>query len=185
MLDLEYPWGALARGLVLAAAAVVWTVLLVRLVGLRSFSKMTAFDFVTTVATGSLIAQASTRSDWGEFLQAMAAIAGIFLIQWLLAKSRLSSPRFKRMVENKPVLLMEDGEFLEDAMAATRVSHSSILEKLRAANVARQSDVRAVVLETTGDISVISKDGFDPKLLDGVERVENRGTARPHGAGQR
>jgi uncharacterized membrane protein YcaP (DUF421 family) len=171
MLDLPEPFGPVVRGLILTAAAVLWTVLLVRIVGLRAFSKMTAFDFVTTIATGSLIAQAGTRSEWPEFFQSLAAIAGVFLVQWLLAKARLSSERFQSAIGNKPVLLMKDGEFIDAAMSATRVSRSSIMEKLRAADVSSPSRVKAVVLETTGDISVMHKDNFDEVLLEGVERM--------------
>jgi uncharacterized membrane protein YcaP (DUF421 family) len=159
------------RGLILTGVAVLWTILLVRIVGLRAFSKMTASDFVTTIATGSLIAQAGTRSDWTEFVQSLAAIAGVFLIQWLLGKARLSSEGFQSLITNKPVLLMQDGEFIEAAMSHTRVSRSSIMEKLRAANVASPSDVKAVVLETTGNISVMQDKDFDERLLEGVQRI--------------
>ena len=62
MFDLIDPFGPVVRGFVLTAVAVLWTVLLVRIVGLRAFSKMTSFDFVATIATGSLIAQAGTRA---------------------------------------------------------------------------------------------------------------------------
>ena len=175
MFDLPEPYGAVARGIILTTGAVLWTILLVRVVGLRAFSKMTAFDFVTTIATGSLIAQAGTRSGWGEYLQTLSAIAGVFFIKWLLAKARLSSKGIRTLIKNKPVLLMEDGKFLDAAMAATRVSRSSILEKLRAANVGSPSEVKAVVLETTGNISVIEKAGFDDKLLEGVERITAAG----------
>ncbi|HWH18099.1 MAG TPA: YetF domain-containing protein [Allosphingosinicella sp.] len=171
MLDLPEPYGALVRGVLLTAIAVLWTVLLVRIVGLRAFSKMTAFDFVTTIATGSLIAQAGTRSDGTEFLQALAAIAGVFLIQWILAKARQKSDGIQKLIKNTPVLLMEDGKFLEDAMSASRVSRSSILEKIRAANAPRLSAVRAVVLETTGNISILHGEDFDERLLEGVKRL--------------
>ncbi|MGA9580415.1 MAG: YetF domain-containing protein [Allosphingosinicella sp.] len=170
-LDFVEPYGAVARGLVLTAAAVLWTVLLVRIVGLRAFSKMTSFDFVTTIATGSLIAQAGTRSDWISFFQALAAIAGVFLIQYALAMARLRSDKVRRLLTNRPVLLMEDGKFLEEAMNSTRVSRSSVIEKLRAANVLDFSKVRAVVLETTGDLSVLHGDEFDRCLIEGVERL--------------
>lgn len=43
---------ALARGVVLTTTALFWIIFLVRIVGLRSFSKMTNFDFVMTVAMG-------------------------------------------------------------------------------------------------------------------------------------
>ena len=171
MFDLPEPVGPVVRGIVLTGGAVLWTILLVRIVGLRSFSKMTAFDFVTTIATGSLIATAGTRSEPSEYLQVLAAIAGVFLVQWLLSTARLKSNAAQHLLQNKPVLLMENGRFLDAAMDATRVSRLSILEKLRSANVARPEDVKAVVLETTGDISVMHKEGFDEQLLEGVERV--------------
>lgn len=53
----------LVRAIAHALFTVLWTVLLVRIVGLRSFSKMTNYDFVTTVAKGLIMAQAATRSD--------------------------------------------------------------------------------------------------------------------------
>lgn len=170
MIGLE-PFGPVLRGLILTSVAVLWTVLLVRIVGLRAFSKMTAFDFVATIATGSLIAQAGTRADWSEFFQAMTAIAGVFLIQWLLATARQHSKSLADLMSNCPVLLMENGKFLDEALAQSRVTRSSVIEKLRAANVSDIEKVHAVVLETTGDISVIHGEGFDQSLLAGVRRI--------------
>ncbi len=112
ILDLDEPYGPLVRGLLLTAIAVLWTILLLRTVGLRAFSKMTAFDFVTTVATGSLIAQAGTRNDWMAFLQCLAAITGVFAIQYALAKARQRSERVKSLLTNEPLLIMENGESL-------------------------------------------------------------------------
>ena len=45
---------ALAKGAILSALGLFWIIFLVRVVGLRSFSKMTNFDFVMTVAMGSV-----------------------------------------------------------------------------------------------------------------------------------
>lgn len=170
MLDLTEPYGAVVRGLALTAVAVLWTVLLVRIVGVRAFSKMTAFDFVTTIATGSLIAQAGTRSDWPSFAQSMAAIAGIFAIQWCLAKLRQRHDAAQSALTNEPVLLMEHGDILDDALRTTRIARSTVYEKLRQADIRRPEEVRAVVLETTGDISVLTG-AVDESLLEGVRRV--------------
>ena len=171
MLELGYLLTPVVRGPLLMAVAVLWTVLLVRSVGLRAFSKMTSFDFVTTVATGSLIAQAATRSRLDEFVQALAAIAGVFLIQWVLAKSRHLSDLAHKVLTNEPVVLMEHGAFVDAALKETRLARSSVLEKLRSAGVTHLSSVRAVVLETTGDISVIQGEKVDETLMNGVRRV--------------
>lgn len=159
------------RAIVLTALAVAWTLLLARLVGLRAFSKATAFDFAATIATGSLIAQAGTRSSWSEYIQAMAAIGAIFLVQYLLAIGRTRSRRFADAINNTPVLLMENGRFLEVAMQETRVTRATLLEKIRMSDAQRIEDVRAVVLETTGDVAVMTGD-VDPELLEGVRRTQ-------------
>lgn len=174
MFTLADDFAPLLRGLVLTSGAVLWTLLLVRIVGLRSFSKMTAFDFVATIATGSLIAQAGTRSSWTDYLNALAAIAGVFLIQWALARLRKASPAAKTLMKNNPVLLMEDGRMIEEALEQTRVSRDSILEKARGANVGSLADVKAAVLETTGDISIMYGENFDASLLAGVRRVSDK-----------
>ena len=59
---------------------------------------------------------------------------------------------------------------LDDALAASRVTRADVHAKLREANALDLSRVRAVVLETTGDISVLHGDAIDPVLLDEVRR---------------
>ena len=165
-----YP-DSILRGLLLGAVALGFIIFLVRVIGLRSFSKMTAFDFVITIATGSLLATAGTVSSWQDYLQALVAIAGLMAVQVALAIYRRSSGAAGSPIENEPLILMRDGVFLEDALRASRVSRDDVLAKLRAANVLRLPDVRAVVLETTGDISVLHGDHLDDDLIDGVRGV--------------
>lgn len=159
----------LARGVMLSAAALGWIVLLIRINGLRSLSKMTNFDFVMTIALGSLVAGAVQASDWKEFAQAMVSMAGLFLVQFIVARIRKSSNAAEKMMQNEPVFLMRDGEFCEDALTATRVSRSDLIAKLREANVLDVSSVRAAVLETTGDLSVLHGDRLDETLIETVK----------------
>lgn len=155
------------RGAVLTTIAVLWTLLLVRIVGLRSFSKMTAIDFVSTVATASLIAQACTRDDWLEFVQALTAIAAIFVLQWLLARALQASDRAAKLVRNQPLLLMRDGRFIDEALRESGVTRQNLLEKVRGSSATRLEDVSAIVLETTGDVHVITGT-IDPEIMSGV-----------------
>ena len=162
---------ALLRGAVLAIVALVWVVIQIRVVGLRSLSKMTSFDFVMTVALGSLVAGASQAADWTGFAQAMIAMTGLFALQWVAARARKSSDAVQRALQNEPVLLMRDGRFLHEAMDSTRVTEDDLRAKLREANVLDLSSVRAAVLETTGDVSVLHGDALDEAMLSGVRAV--------------
>jgi len=168
MFDLPDGWDVIIRGVVLTIAALLWVLLVVRVVGLRSFSKMTAFDFVATVATGSLLATAATATRWSEFLQFAVAVLALMAVQAGLAAMRKASNTAREVLSNTPILLMRDGQFLEDAMRKSRVARNDVLAKIRGANVSSISDVRAVVLETTGDISVLHGGEVDQYLLHGV-----------------
>lgn len=158
------------RAILLSSMALCWVVIVVRCVGLRAFSKMTVFDFVVTVATGSLLAGASQATDWSGFIQASLAIASLLGLQYIVARLRKVSDRFEQAVQNSPVLLMRDGAFIDDALTRTRVAKSDLIAKLREANVLDFDEVRAVVLETTGDISVIHGSAMSEKLLSGVQQ---------------
>ncbi|MEZ5654952.1 MAG: DUF421 domain-containing protein [Sphingobium sp.] len=146
---------AFLRGLLLAPIALLWAIMLVRIVGLRSLSKMTSFDFLMTIASGSLIAGAAQASRWTEFGQALLALFALFLIQYLMARFRHASSAFERFIQNEPVVLMRNGRFIDAALRKTRVQTADVYAKLREANALDLNKVQAVILETTGDISIL------------------------------
>lgn len=158
----------LLRGTLLAFIGLSWVVICVRVIGLRAFSKMTSFDFVTTVAIGSLLAGCVQATEWGTLVQALIAIAALLGIQYIVSRARSHRADFEGVIGNTPALLMRDGEFQEPVLKRTRTTRNDIVAKLREANVHHFSEVRAVVLESTGDISVLHGDSLDDVLLDGI-----------------
>ena len=163
----------ICTGFFLPVMAMVWVVLLIRINGLRSFSKMTNFDFVMTVAVGSLLASASQTTTWEAFLQAMVAMAALFIVQSVSARLRRRSDKIEAIMQNTPVILMRNGEIIDGALEETRVARSDLLAKLREANVLDLNEVRAVVLETTGDISVLHGEHCSEALLKGTKSIKS------------
>ena len=53
---------------------------------------------------------------------------------------------------------MDGNEILEDNLRKARVTKSDLRSKLREANVTRLDQVKSVIFETTGDISVLHKE---------------------------
>ena len=159
------------RGVLLSIVAIGWIVVLIRVNGLRSLSKMTNFDFVVTIALGSLVAGAAQASDWQGFVQAMVAMVGLFIVQFMAARLRRASDTVEDLMQNDPVFLMRDGEFFDEALRTTRVAKSDLVAKLREANVLDLSQVRAVVLETTGDVSVLHGEQLQETLVENVKRL--------------
>ncbi|WP_258571047.1 DUF421 domain-containing protein [Flavimaribacter sediminis] len=129
---------------------------------------MTNFDFIMTVAMGSLVAGGSQVTEWTDFLQVAIAMAALFAFQHIVARLRKASRTIEKVIQNEPILLMRNGVVLEEALRKSRVSEDDLFAKLREANVLRLSDVRAVVLETTGDVSVLHGKEMDKDLIRSV-----------------
>ncbi len=160
---------AIAKGILLSALGLFWIILLVRIVGLRSFSKMTNFDFVMTVAMGSLLAGAAQTVKWVDLVQILTAMVALFAVQLSVRYLRKRSDAVDSVLQNSPVLLMRNGEILHAALRRTRVTEADLIAKLREANALELSAVKAVVLETTGDVSVLHGDQIDQTLIRGVD----------------
>lgn len=141
-------------------------ILLTRANGLRSFSKMSGFDFAMTIAVGSIIAT-TIMSERPSILEGVVALSALFACQRLVSWARIQRDASK-LVDNEPRVLMANGELFQDALEETRVTKADVYAKLREANVTKLSEVRAVVLEATGDISVLHGRELDAELLSGV-----------------
>lgn len=160
---------AIARGVVLANVGIIWVVFLIRVNGLRSLSKMTNFDFIMTVALGSLLASAAGADDWNGFVQPIFGMVGLFIAQNVAARLRKASDTVEAVMQNDPVLLMKNGKICEDALKSERVARSDLIAKLREANALDWSKIHAVVLETTGDVSVLHGDAeLDDRMIKNV-----------------
>lgn len=138
----------------LSAVGIYFTVILfTRIAGKRSFSKMSSFDFAMTIAIGSIIGSTLLLSTV-NLSTGIIGLASVYLLQQLVAYLR-RFPAFGQLVENKPILLMKGSKVLEDNLKRARITKGDLRAKLREANVIRLSQVRVVVFETTGDISVL------------------------------
>ena len=159
--------GATVIGLVCIYAAVI---VATRIAGLRSFAKMSSFDFAMTVAVGTLIASTAIARD-PPLLQGLVALAMLYLLQFTVARLRLRFERFASWIDNTPVLLVENGRVIDDNLRRERITHEELRSAVRAAQLSSMSQVAAAVMETTGDISIIPGPGpVDPELLKSVRR---------------
>ena len=164
-------WTAILMVIISSIGIYAAVILFTRLSGLRSFSKMSSFDFAMTVAVGSLIATAIIAKDPPLF-QAIVALGALYVLQIGIAKLRGISPLIDNLVDNQPILLMKGAQILDENLKITKVTPDDLRAKLREANVTDFNQIKAVVLETTGDISVLhttdSSQELDDNLLSNV-----------------
>lgn len=149
-------WQGLARVLLVGVPVYAALVILLRLSGKRTLSKMNAFDLVVTVALGSTLASTLT-SKGVAMAEGVLALALLIVLQLLLAWVATRSERFSRLVKAEPAMVFRRGEFLVDAMRRERVTEGEVLAAIREAGIPTLAQVEAVVLETAGEFSVVRR----------------------------
>ncbi|MDO6440401.1 DUF421 domain-containing protein [Cyclobacterium sp. 1_MG-2023] len=167
----ETSWESVAVIFVTALGIYLSVILLTRISGKRSFSKMSSFDFAMTVAVGSIIATTILSSSV-NLIDGIFGLVVVYLLQITIAIGRRNKI-IESLVDNTPLLLMDGPKILDQNLRKARVSESDLRSKLREANVIQLSQVKAVVFETTGDISVLhatEEQDLDIWLMKDVKR---------------
>lgn len=149
-------WDPIVRVLVVGPLAYGAMVFLLRISGKRTLSKMNAFDFVITIALGSVLAATLTDSSLA-LSTGVAVMAFLILAQFVITALSVRIDWVERVVKADPSLVVLHGRLLEDAMRRHRVTEAEISAAVRASGKATIGDVEAVVLETDGSFTVIGE----------------------------
>lgn len=142
----------------LARVSVLYLYLLIltKIMGQREIGRLTLFDFIISIIIGSTVAGAlnsSTNGLKGVFIT-VAALAGF---QIILSIASLKFSRFRRVVEEEPIILVQNGKLLGEAMKKTRINLDDLMSLLRQKNYFNLSQVEFAILEPNGKLSVIPK----------------------------
>tara|TARA_R100000322_G_scaffold88156_1_gene54814 strand:- start:566 stop:1087 length:522 start_codon:yes stop_codon:yes gene_type:complete len=163
-------WQVLLRTGIIGVLAYVTLVLLLRISGRRTLSKMNAFDLVVTVALGSTLATVILNKNV-TLAQGTLAFALLIGMQYAVTWSSVRAGWVRRIVTGEPALLLYRGNLLTKALVAARVTQGEVKAAVRSAGLVDLEAVEAVVLETDGSFSVIKKEpGAEHSSLSDVQR---------------
>jgi uncharacterized membrane protein YcaP (DUF421 family) len=157
-------WAELWRVVVVSVLIYTALVVLLRVSGKRTLSKMNAFDLVVTVALGSTLATIILSKDvaLAEGVLAFGMLIGFqYAIAWLSVRSQT----VRGLVKSEPTLLLYRGALLDAALRGQRVTPEEVRAAVRAEGIAALESVYAVVLETDGSFSVISSTSLPPTAI--------------------
>ncbi len=150
------PYGLL-RILVVGPLAYLALIAILRISGKRTLAKMSAFDFVVTVALGSTLATVLLTRDipLAEGILGFAVLATLqFVISWAAKRSYA----VEAAVKAEPCILLSHGMFDTKAMEKERVTEEEVRSAVRKTGQGDLANIAAVFLETDGSFSVIARD---------------------------
>jgi len=167
-------WDSIIRTFIITILAYFSLIALLRISGKRTLSKMNAFDFIVTIAIGSVLATVLLNKS---VALADGVLAFILLIglQYLITTLAVRSKNVSKWVKATPSLIVYNGEILTETMHKERISEDEVYAALRQKGVASIVHAKAVVLESDGSLSIISS--LDEEKLETLRTVDISSTS--------
>jgi uncharacterized membrane protein YcaP (DUF421 family) len=161
-------WPPIGRILVVGTLMYVALVLLLRISGSRTLSSMNVFDFIVTVAIGAAFGRSLTTRAVA-LAEALTAFALLVALQYAVAWAQTRWTHFMGIVTNPPSLVYFRGEFLRKTMRQQRVTEALLRTAVRKQHLGSMKEVEAIVLESSGEFSVIRSIGDGSALGEAIQ----------------
>lgn len=149
-------WDSVVRVFITLLFVYPGLIVLLRLSGKRSLSKLNMFDFIITIALGSTFASVVITANV-TIIDGLITFTLFLLAQYLITWASIHLSFVDHLIKAEPTMVFHDGDLLEDAMQSVRVTEQEIMAEIRQAGFACLDDVHAVVLETNGVMSVLGR----------------------------
>lgn len=167
-------WDEVGRIALTGLLYYLFIILAVRLAGKRSTSKMNNFDWIVTVAIGSIAGSTILLKDV-SLINGLAGTGVLLVLQYVSTKASVHSKAIGQLLRASPTLLVYQGDYLHQTMQRERVTAAEIRAAVREQGIADLDQVWAVILESDAEMSVIrNPDAGQAPILKDVEGVPGR-----------
>jgi uncharacterized membrane protein YcaP (DUF421 family) len=139
-----------------AIALFCFVLLLTRIMGRRELSSLAPFDMILLIVLGDAIQQGLTQDDY-SVTGALIAITTLALLQRGTSYVSYRFGFMRRILEGEPIVIIQDGKFIESNLRRERLTPSDVAEEARSNQIDSLENVKWGVLEPNGTISFIEK----------------------------
>ncbi|QQK78305.1 DUF421 domain-containing protein [Salicibibacter cibarius] len=137
----------------------IYIFLMVKVIGQRSMANIDPLDFIFGVVIGDILGESISSGD-EDLTGPFAGAAMIAFLHWLLSYAGLKFPRFRRVIEDEPFIIIEKGQILDHMLKKCSITMEQLLMELRLNDAADLKEIDYAVLEPNGQISVIKRSPF-------------------------
>lgn len=170
-------WRDLLAVLAVGVPAYLALVVMLRVSGKHTLSKMNGFDFVVTVAIGSTLASTLTSQDV-TLAEGAMALGLLILLQFIVTWIAARSPAFNHLIKDEPAMVAYRGRLLRQTMRRERVTDDEVLAAVREQGLSSLDEVEAVVLQSSSQFAVVKRHQR-PGPADALRGVRGPDGAKP------
>lgn len=144
------------RMIIVAFGSYAVIVLVLRISGKRTLSKMNAFDFIVTVALGSVLANILVNHEtllW----EGLLAFCLLVLLQYISTWLSVRSSAVRSLLKSEPSLIYYDDHYDNKKMKKERITEREVIQAIRKDGYISLDEIAAVILESDGTLTVMEK----------------------------
>ena len=125
----------------------------IRFLGKRQLGQMEPSEVVVTMLVADL-ASFPMEDPQIPLSAGVIPILAVLSLEILLSFMSVRSLKFRKLLCGKPIILIENGQFLQENMRKSRITIDELLSQLRLKDILDPSTVQYAILETGGTLSV-------------------------------
>lgn len=134
----------------------VFLLLIMRLMGKRELGQIQTFELVISMIIADTAA-VPIYDENASLLNALVSVSILFLMHMIISFINMRSVKGREIFCGKPRILINKGKIEEEALKKESITINELQERLREKDVFNLGDVEYVILETSGQISVVPK----------------------------
>jgi uncharacterized membrane protein YcaP (DUF421 family) len=133
----------------------------IRIMGKRQIGELQPFELVVTIIIAEL-ATIPMEDKETPLINGIIPIITLLVLQVSFSYISLKNERIRNIICGTPSILVENGKIKEKELKKLRYNLSDLMEQLRIKNISNIADVEYAILETSGELSVITKSQKKP-----------------------
>lgn len=135
----------------------LFIIIAIRVFGKREISQLSVIDLVFILLISNSVQNAMVGPDT-SLQGGIIAAASLFTLNWMLENFTFRSKLFSKILDGNPVMLVYHGKIIKKHLAAAKITPDELDAVIREHGVESIDKVDIAVLETDGNISVLSND---------------------------
>ena len=132
-----------------------------RLMGKRQLGELQPFEFAITLVASDL-ACIPMSDPTIPIVYGIIPVFTLFVVHIIITKLASGSLRFRKLLNGKPIIVIERGNLLPDVLKELNMNIDDLLEALRSGGCFDPGEVEYAIIETNGTMTVLPKAQFKP-----------------------
>lgn len=138
-----------------SVAVYFFMVIALRFFGKKELSQLNTTDVILILLISNSVQNAMVGKN-SSLYGGLAAATVLFTINYILKKLMFRYPKFSNFMQEKPEILIHDGNLDFKALSKLNISSDELKEAMREHGIEFFKDVKLAMLEIDGNISIIS-----------------------------